>query len=405
MKFGLIGKTLKHSYSKTIHNLFASYDYDLFEIQPEELKSFVLGKTVKGYNVTIPYKKDVIEHLDYIDPQAEAIGAVNTVVEKDGKLCGYNTDFDGMKYMFSRAGITLTDKVVMILGSGGTSNTANAVAKSLGAKEILTVSRLGEINYGNCKERKDVQVIINTTPVGMYPNVYSSPLDLDGFDNLIGVADVVYNPHLTAFLYQAKRKGIKYTSGLSMLVAQAKYAMEIFTGQTVSDTVIEEVISKLEKDMMNVILIGMPGVGKSSIGGMLSERLGRDFIDSDKEIEKRLGISIPEIFSQFGEDYFRKIETEVLMDICKESGKIIATGGGIVKREENYFAVKNNGKVFLIERPLKDLATDGRPLSKDLLAVEKLYLERKDLYNKFADEKIKNDGELLTVVQRMMEKL
>lgn len=299
-KFGLIGKTLKHSYSKIIHGELGNYDYDLYEIAPENLKEFVLSGKLKGYNVTIPYKKDIIPYLDEVDELALKIGAVNTVVEKDGKRYGFNTDFLGMKYMLSRAGITLKDKVVMLLGSGGTSNTANAVVLSDGAKEVIKVSRTGEVNYQNCFERKDVEVIINTTPVGMFPNNYESPLSISGFPNLIGVADVIYNPNLTALTAQAKERGIKYANGLPMLVAQAKYAMELFLDKTVSDSVIEKVLSKLEKETLNIVLIGMPGSGKTTVGKALAELLGREFIDTDLEIEKRENRDIPLIFKENG---------------------------------------------------------------------------------------------------------
>lgn len=405
MKCGLIGKTLKHSYSEIIHSMIADYDYRLYELESGELRDFVFNGGVDGFNVTIPYKKEIMQYLDYIDPSAKAIGAVNTVVKRDGRICGFNTDFLGMKYMLNRAGIELNGKKVMILGSGGTGNTARAVAAWAGAKEIVTVSRSGAVNYGNYRDRRDAEIILNTTPVGMYPDNYSSPVDLDCFDSLEGVADVVYNPRLTKLLFQAEQKHIKNTGGLPMLVAQAKYAMEIFTDKTVSDGIIEDVVSALEKKMLNVVLIGMPGSGKSSIGRLLAEKLGMDFVDSDEEIEKKDGRRIPEIFRDFGEDYFRNLESEVLKELGRGGGKIIATGGGVVKRRENYFSLKNNGRIILIERSLEKLSTTDRPLSKDRLAVRKLYGERKNLYDEFADEKIENNGEIEDAVLKVMEKL
>ena len=404
-KFGLIGKTLKHSYSKIIHGELGNYDYDLYEIAPENLKEFVLSGKLKGYNVTIPYKKDIIPYLDEVDERALKIGAVNTVVEKDGKRYGFNTDFLGMKYMLSRAGITLKDKVVMLLGSGGTSNTANAVALSEGAKEVIKVSRTGEVNYQNCFERKDVEVIINTTPVGMFPNNYASPLSISGFPNLIGVADVIYNPNLTALTAQAKERGIKYANGLPMLVAQAKYAMELFLDKMVSDSVIEKVLSKLEKETLNIVLIGMPGSGKTTVGKALAELLGREFIDTDLEIEKRENRDIPLIFKENGEEYFRAVESVVLKEVGLMTGKVIATGGGVIKNKDNYFPLKSNGVIFWIKRDLSALPTDGRPLSKDVETLKKLFDERKDLYAFFADEIIENDTDIEKVVKEITDKL
>lgn len=404
-KFGLIGKTLKHSYSKIIHGELGNYDYDLYEIAPENLKEFVLSGKLKGYNVTIPYKKDIIPYLDEVDELALKIGAVNTVVEKDGKRYGFNTDFLGMKYMLSRAGITLKDKVVMLLGSGGTSNTANAVVLSDGAKEVIKVSRTGEVNYQNCFERKDVEVIINTTPVGMFPNNYESPLSISGFPNLIGVADVIYNPNLTALTAQAKERGIKYANGLPMLVAQAKYAMELFLDKTVSDSVIEKVLSKLEKETLNIVLIGMPGSGKTTVGKALAELLGREFIDTDLEIEKRENRDIPLIFKENGEEYFRAAESAVLKEVGLMTGKVIATGGGVIKNKDNYFPLKSNGVIFWIKRDLSALPTDGRPLSKDVETLKKLFDERKDLYAFFADEIIENDTDIEKVVKEITDKL
>ena len=251
-EFALIGKTLKHSYSKIIHNLLADYSYDLVEVSPENLKDFVKYGGYDGYNVTIPYKKDIIPTLDEVDEFALLIGAVNTVVVKDGKKKGYNTDFRGMVYALNRANISVKDKVVLILGSGGTSNTAKAVCEYLGAKSIKIVSRSGEINYQNCYEQTDTNVIINTTPVGTYPNNYERSLDLSRFLVLDGVLDVVYNPSLTALLYQAKCLGVKYGGGLPMLVAQAKYAMELFLDKKYKDDIIEKVLNKIGRILENI---------------------------------------------------------------------------------------------------------------------------------------------------------
>ena len=404
-KFGLIGRTLKHSYSEKIHAILAGYEYKLYELEPDQLKSFVKSGKLKGFNVTIPYKKDVMEYLDEIDDSARLIGAVNTVVNENGKLKGYNTDFKGVEYMLLRAGITLKNKKVMILGTGGTGNTVTAVAKAHGAKEIIIVSRGGKINYDNYFERADVDVIVNTTPVGMYPNNYQSPIDLQKFDNLSGVVDVIYNPDTTLLTAQAKQQGIKNTNGLPMLVAQAKFAMEKFVGQSVSDSVIESALNKLWADTLNIVLIGMPGSGKSTVGRALADVLGREFIDTDKEIEKRENCDIPTIFRERGEEYFRKVESEVLKDVGKLTGKVIATGGGIVKNTDNYFPLKCNGKIFWLNRDIEALATDNRPLSKDIQTVKKLYEERKDKYMAFSDFIIDNNCTVQSAVKGVLENL
>ena len=405
-KFGLIGKTLKHSYSKPIHNLLGDYSYELFEIAPETVGDFVENCGLKGFNITIPYKKDVMPFLDEIDERALKIGAVNTVVYRGGKKLGFNTDFDGMVYMLSRAGIEIKDREVLILGSGGTSATARTVCSFLGAKSVKVLSRTGEVNYENYKQTaSETSVVINTTPVGMYPENYTCKIDLAAFKNLTGVADAVYNPALTMLLYQAKKLGVKYSNGLPMLVAQAKYAMEHFLDKKVDDGVIEPIVKSLERQMQNIVLIGMPGCGKSTVGKILAEELQREFIDTDELIVKKAGMEIPEIFAKFGEEYFRNLETEVLKEVGVLGGKIIATGGGVIKNERNYFPLKQNAKIFWIKRDIDKLATDGRPLSKDIETVKKLYLERKDKYEVFKDFVIDNDGDIKSAVQGVINSL
>ncbi len=401
--FGLIGKTLKHSYSKIIHQRFSKYDYELIELEPQELKAFALKKELKGYNVTIPYKKDIMLYLDQISERAKTIGAVNTVVNRDGKLYGYNTDFNGMIYMLERAGIAVKDKTVMILGTGGTSNTATAVCKHLSAKEILIVSRTGELNYHNCYDKKGVELIINTTPVGMYPNTLESPVDLSKFPSLVGVVDVIYNPAKTKLLYQAEELGLKTSNGLAMLVAQAKYAMDLFLDESFDDDIIEKVLSQMQREMLNIVLIGMPSCGKSSIGERLAKKLNREFIDIDLEIEKWQNKTIPQIFSESGEEYFRKLEKEMTLKTCALSGKVVATGGGVIKNKENLFALRQNGRVILINRDIEKLVSDGRPLSKDKEAIKNLYKERKELYSAFADARVENDGDISNAVEGVIK--
>jgi shikimate dehydrogenase len=310
-----------------------------------------------------------------------------------------------MIYMLNRAKITLENKCVLVLGSGGTSNTATAVCKHLGAKSISVVSRCGEVNYENCYDKKDTEIIINTTPVGTYPNTDSAPIDLDRFSNLEGVVDVIYNPSLTKLLFKAKEKGIKYTSGLPMLVAQAKYAKDKFFDRVSPDSDIERVLEDISKQTQNIVLIGMPGSGKSTVGKLLSQKLGREFIDTDSEIVKKDGREIPQIFKESGEEYFRKLESQVLEEVGKLSGKIIATGGGVVKNYNNYFLLKRNGKIFNLSRLIEKLCMENRPLSKDIETVKKLYSERKELYNQFADFTIDNNGEVDSAVKGVLENL
>lgn len=405
LKFGLIGRTLKHSYSKLIHARLGDYPYDLIELEPNQLERFVKSHEYKGFNVTIPYKSDVMNYLDEIDPMARKIGAVNTVVNDNGVLKGYNTDFYGMTFMLENAGIDLKDRVVMILGSGGTSKTAAALCEYKGAKEIITVSRSGKVNYENCKERKDVQVIINTTPVGMYPDNYSCPIDIDYFPHLQGVADVVYNPSKTLLCHNAAVKGIKNVNGFYMLVAQAKYAYDRFFSQVADDCIIDKVYNELSAEKRNVVLIGMPGSGKSTVGKELAKALNREFIDTDAEIVKQAGTDIPTLFKERGEEFFRELESKVLREVGSLTDKVIATGGGVVKNVRNLFPLKSNGKLFFLKRELSSLATGGRPLSKDLETVKKLYEERKDMYATFTDCVVCNDGELSLTVKEILDNL
>ncbi len=402
-KFCLIGKSLKHSYSPKIHAYLGDYNYSLVEVKEENLQTFVKDKEYAGYNVTIPYKKDIIEYLDGVEEVAKDIGAVNTVVNKDGKLIGYNTDFYGIIYSLERAGISLNGKKVMILGSGGTSNTAIAVAKRGGAREIVIVSRSGENNYQNYHLHKDTEVIINTTPVGTYPNNYESLVDLDCFEKLEGVFDVIYNPNLTKLLTQAKKKGVKYSNGLPMLVAQAKKSAEYFFDRAIDDEKIENAIKNFEKSIENIVLIGMSGCGKTTVGKILAEKLNREFIDTDIEIVKKDGRDIPAIFKESGEDYFRQVERDVLREVGAKNGKVIATGGGVVENEQNYFSLKQNGKIFYLQREIEDLDRKGRPLVCDVTAVKKLFERRKDKYLAFADLLLDNNQELQKTVGEILK--
>lgn len=391
MKCGLLGRTLKHSYSPQIHSYLGDYPYTLIEKEPEEVKEFLLSGDFTGINVTIPYKKDVIPFLDQLTPRAALLGAVNTIVRQpDGRLLGHNTDYFGFQSMVSRCNVDVAGKKVLVLGSGGASNTACAVLKELDAK-VVVISRTGENNYGNLHRHADASLIVNTTPVGMYPNTGVSPVDLTIFPKLKAVLDVVYNPAKTQLLLDAERLGIPWENGLWMLVAQAKEAAEYFTGNPISDEIIAQIHQKLRNQMENIVLVGMPGCGKTTVGKMLSGMTGKTFIDADEEIVKKAGKSIPEIFAKSGESGFRAMETDVLIQLGKQSGLVIATGGGCVTRSENLPLLQQNGKIFWIQRDTSLLPRDGRPLSlkNDLM---QMYEVRKPMYTAFANFTVSNNG-------------
>ncbi len=385
-EYGLIGKKLGHSFSKIIHEQMG-YGYDLVELREEEVKDFVLSRKYKGFNVTIPYKKTVMPYLDFIDEEAKAIGSVNTIIEKDGKLCGYNTDIYGMEYAFKYANIDIKDKKVIILGSGGTYETANYLAHKWGAREIVRISRTGEDNYENISKHYDANIVINTTPVGMYPNNQDCLIDLKNFKNLEGFFDAIYNPLNTNMLLDAKQilEGTRCSNGLRMLVAQAKKARDLYFNTKMDDNIIEKILEGINMSKINIVLMGMPGSGKSTVGNALARKLGRPFIDTDEVIIEREGLHTSKIIEQKGEPYFRDRETEVVMEVSKLQGYVIATGGGVVLREENMKALKQNGIVVFLDRNILNLSKDGRPLSQGEDALQKLYKERIDLYTKYAD--------------------
>ena len=390
MNCGLLGKTLSHSYSPQIHSHLGDYSYCLFEKQPEELADFLQNGDFTGLNVTIPYKKDVIPYCAELSSCAKKMGAVNTIVRRsDGTLIGHNTDYFGFLSMVKRTGLTIQGKKVLVLGSGGASATAVAVLEELGANPVV-ISRTGENNYENLHLHKDASVIVNATPVGMYPNAGISPVDLDLFPHLEGVLDIVYNPARTKLLLDAEARGIHTENGLWMLVAQAKEAAEWFTGKRISDDKIAYIHSLLQKQMENIVLIGMPGCGKSTVGRLVAKLSGKTFVDADTEIVKATQMPIPEIFEKEGEDGFRKWETQVLSQLGQKSSLVIATGGGCVTREENYEHLHQNGKIFWLQRDISALATDGRPLSQ-AGKLEQIWAVRKPLYERFADITVSND--------------
>lgn len=391
MNCGLLGRKLGHSYSPQIHALLGDYPYDLFEREPEAVGTFLTQGDYTGINVTIPYKKDVIPYLDELSPVARKMGAVNTIVRRpDGTLFGHNTDYFGFSYMVRRSGIQVAGRKVLVLGSGGASNTCVKALEDMGA-QVIVISRSGENNYQNLHLHEDASVIVNTTPVGMYPNTGVAPLDLTQFPVLQGVLDVIYNPARTKLLLDAEALGLPNANGLWMLVAQAKESAEYFTGRAMDDSVIDSIYHALSCQMRNIVLIGMPGCGKSTIGALLARELGRKLVDVDGEIVRLAGKSIPDIFAQDGETVFRAWETQALAELGKQSALILATGGGCVTQARNYPLLHQNGNLFWLQRDLRLLPTDGRPLSQRNSPAE-LYAAREDLYRRFADYTIDNNG-------------
>ena len=404
MEYGLLGEALGHSFSPWIHQALADYDYRLYPTPPTDVAELFRRREFRGLNVTIPYKQTVIPLCDEVDPQAAAIGAVNTVVNRDGRLTGYNTDIDGLIYLARRAGVDMAGKKVAVLGSGGTSRTAQAAAKELGAAQVVVISRHGEDNYENLSRHADAQVVINTTPVGMYPRCGASPVSLEAFPRLEGVLDVVYNPLRTALLMEAEARGVPCSCGLPMLAAQARRAAELFTGASIPDERLEEVVSSLNAQMRNVVLIGMPGCGKSAIGRNLARMLGKQFLDLDRMIEEEARKPIPRIFAEEGEDAFRALESRIVREAGARTGCVLSTGGGVVTRPENYGPLHQNGVIVHIVRSLEKLPTAGRPVSQstDLHA---LWKRREPLYRSFADLTADNNGSIEEAVRSILEEV
>jgi shikimate dehydrogenase len=388
--FGLIGRRLAHSYSVPIHRALGNEHYALYELEPEALGAFLKRPDIGGLNVTIPYKRDVMAHCDELNETAREIGSVNTIVRRqDGRLAGYNTDAYGLAYMAMRAGISLGGKKVVILGSGGASLTAQYVAKRECASEIVVVSREGTDNYENLANHRDAQILINTTPVGMYPHTGEMPVDPVLFPALEGVLELIYNPRKTALLFRAQEFGIPCASGLSMLIAQAKAAEELFFDCTIADDENEGILRMMQQSAQNIVLIGMPGSGKTTVGTALARLSGRTAIDLDEQIVLAAGKPIPQIFTQDGEAAFRTLEREQAQRWGKESGMILITGGGIVKDERNYQPLAQNGRIYEIARELTLLPREGRPLSQatDLAQMQR---ERARLYARFRDAVVDN---------------
>lgn len=405
MVYGLLGRTLRHSYSPQIHALLGDYEYRLFEVEPQDLEAFLKKREFGGINVTIPYKKDVLPYLSGISDNAKRIGAVNTIIVKeDGGLYGDNTDYDGFLCLVQKSGFQVKGKKALVLGTGGASLPISAVLSDLGAREVVFISRSGENNYQNLSRHADTDLIVNTTPVGMYPNNLKAPLSLSEFPNLSGVLDIVYNPQKTKLILDAERLGIPAYSGLLMLVAQGKRAAELFLGHDIPDSETDRIFKKLSTEMQNIVLVGMPGCGKTTVGKALAEQLNRPFFDADEEILKRTGKSAEAWIEACGEAVFRQKETEVLESLCKQSGTVIATGGGAVTVPENADILRQNSIVFFINRDVSALPVEGRPLSK-ATALSEMYEVRLPMYRSVCDYEIAADGSVEAVVRRILEEL
>lgn len=397
MQYGLIGEKLPHSFSPEIHALFADYDYRICELSPEKLDSFMRERDFLGINVTIPYKKSVIPYLDFISDEAKRIGAVNTVVNKDGRLYGYNTDFAGLRGLILHEGMDISGKKVLILGTGGTSLTARAVAESLGASGIYRVSRHPEgedISYDEAYSKySDAEVIINTTPVGMFPNVAAAPVDIEKFPSLHSVVDVIYNPLRTSLVSEAKKRGIKACGGLYMLMYQGACASELFTGTKIDDEIAERAYCRILAKKENIVLTGMPSSGKTTVGELLSQKLGLPVYDSDILIKEKIGCEIKDYFAKCGEEAFRNVESEVIAELSCRTGCIISTGGGAVLRAENVENLKKNGRIYFLDRPIEKLIfTPDRPLSSSADALRKRFDERYNIYLDTSDVRVDADG-------------
>ena len=402
MRCGLLGEHLTHSYSPQIHALLGDYSYELFEIAPEKLGEFLQAGEFDGLNVTIPYKRAVIPYCAELSAAAREMGSVNTLLRRpDGTLYGDNTDLDGFRWLLARGGGIRPGEKALVLGTGGASQTVQAVLRAAGA-EVAVLSRRGESNYATLPRHADARLVVNATPVGMYPNNGARLIDLAQLPQCRCVLDLIYNPARTRLLLDAAARGIRCENGLSMLVAQAKRAAELFTGRDIPDAACTDILRRMEAQMHNLILVGMPGSGKTTVGSLLAVSLGRPFYDADGEIEKKLGCSIPAFFAQRGEAAFRAVETEVLAELGKRSGCVIATGGGCVTRGENYDLLHQNGEIIWLRRSLTELPVEGRPVSQSR-SLPELYRERESAYRRFADFCVENEAAPEAAVEKIKE--
>jgi len=383
--FGLLGEKLKHSFSPMIHEFLGDYEYPLYEVSSNDLDTFMTERRFDGINITIPYKQDVMRYCASLSDEVKMIGCVNTIIkDKAGLLHGHNTDYHGFYVLLKRAKINPNGKKVLVLGDGGSARTVRAALKNLCAREIVTISRRGENNYGNISCHYDAQIIVNTTPVGMYPDNGNCPLDLNGFNQLTGVVDLIYNPTRTKLLLNAERMNIPCVNGLAMLVSQAEMASRLFLDAPERPELVSAIINAIIKKTRNIALIGMPGCGKSTAGKNLSQSLERPLADIDELITAAAGKSIPQIFAEDGEELFRRTETRILGEQAAKSGAVIATGGGIVTRAENLDLLRQNSLIVFLKRDLTELATTGRPLSGSI-GIETLAKQRLPLYEAWSD--------------------
>ena len=402
-RYGLLGEHLGHSFSPQIHRLLCDYEYTLREVEREALPQFLENCGLDGMNVTIPYKKDVLPYCAQISDEVERMGSANTLVRHADDWHAHNTDYFGFRYMLESCGYSPCGKKAVVLGNGGAAVAVITALEDMGAGEIVVISRSGENNYDNLHLHRDADVVINTTPLGMYPNTGVAAVSLDSFPDCSAVFDLIYNPARTKLIMDAESRGLICRSGLSMLVAQAHRAAELFTGREIPKSRIEEILRALEKETENIVLIGMPGCGKSSVGRELSALTGRQFIDADEEFLRANGISPGDMIRSQGEDAFRRAETAVLSELGKRSGLVIATGGGCVTRVENYPLLHQNGEIFCLSRSLEKLPTEGRPLSQSN-SLHELYEKRRPMYERFADHIIDNDsGSVHDTAVRILE--
>lgn len=409
MRYGLIGEKLGHSFSKDIHERIADYTFDLIPLSKEEFKTFMEKKEFTALNVTIPYKKDVIPYLDEMDEHAKAIGAVNTIVNRDGKLKGYNTDFTGFLYMVKKHNVHMEGKKVLIIGNGGASAAIQAVVQHESAGSMVIVDVVpgnGAISYDEMfSSHLDAEIIINTSPIGMYPRIGNAPIDISMFHKCEAVLDVIYNPILTRLCFEAQEMDIKRVNGLEMLIAQAKQSVEFFLDKSIDDQIIDDIYQDMLRERCNIVLIGMPSAGKTTIGKMLENRMQKEFIDLDDIIIEKARKSIPEIFEESGEAGFRAIETEAAIEVSKLNNKIIATGGGTIKHKVNMDYLRQNGITIFIDRDVDKLISSdpNRPLSKSSDALAKMHAERLPLYQKYAAYVAVNNSDIESTVTEIVE--
>lgn len=404
IRYGLVGEKLGHSHSARIHAMLGNGDYRLLGIPQDEIEAFLSARAFRGLNVTIPYKRRAFAHCDLHTEAARRTGSVNTlVVEKSGRMLGDNTDYAGFLYLAGQTGISFLGKKVLVLGSGGAAATVVCAAQDAGAREVLTVSRTGSVNYQNVYAQADADLLVNATPVGMLPNNGEKPVEAARFPALSGVLDLIYNPLRTALILDAQRLGIPCAGGLSMLVAQAKYAAERFFDEPIGEERIASIERSLRRSLTNLVLIGMPGSGKTSVGLLSAQMLGREFVDTDALVCERAGMTIPELFARQGEDGFRALEAQAVAEAGRRSGLVIATGGGAVLRRENADALRQNGFVVLLRRPLWALGTEGRPLSTDIRTLSRMQTERAPAYARCANAVVDNETTIEEAAAAVME--